>query len=300
MKKKSLGIVMLIIILILVLVGYWILQKGKENNSKEEENDKELVTLDVGSDLVTSNYQFLFANFYDSYFYTNKTVTVDNLSEEKKFELAFKRLTTEGITLVDADNMDDYYSVLTISRETMEKALKSALRKEIAYDTTKALGDFYVYTDLGVTESGEFLDNCLDVQCDYFRAFIYRFHFDESKDAFVGEVDYNSIDDPGLLAWKYSTLESATKKGSTLTIVEKVIFIQVSSEINVESDTFSYQVCADVDCENVIETVKNANKDNQYQNIGIDKYMDSANTVTYVFEENEDGTYHFVSSSITK
>lgn len=306
MEKKGKIILIGTMVLTIIIVfggGYLLYDKVLKKEDKIVENtntntntnidDEQSITLDVNSDLV-KNLPYL-----DVTMVSSKTVTSDTLPFSLKYELAFTALEKDGITLkCDLNTMKEYgYEgndlsecfafIYEIPEATLEKAIQKTLGKNVTVDKSGNMTEFNFktnlkYKDLQLEKGLEFFNE------EEFSSFIgSSLSYDKSRKVFVGTFETQG----GGYGPEYNYYDriSATKKEKQITVVEKRIYTGGS-----------YNVYADKGQTTLLFTLTEGDFDDMGGLINYKKYLENGTTITYIFEENEDGSYHFVSSERDK
>lgn len=309
-KNKTLLIVGIILVIILLGIGgYLLLAKDKkedkpvENTNTNSNTNVEVGQLDVKGDLVQGLMNSIKSD--DMEFYRNQELNFSNLSEKNKFSFAFKRLDGKGITV--SCNMDSFEGMDTseidmqdcwimdyeIEESIMNEAFQKAFGKDVTPTKTTNPIEFYLCTDLTFGNLTMQKDlNSDELFCGVASSTI---RYDANKKSYVGEFSTSGGGEAA--SGNISKLLSATQGENGITITEKVIFVDIYPE---EENPTEYVIYADMENKKKIGTIGvnefDISKDNS--NL-VDQYMDKAMTVIYTFAENEDGSYHFVSSKMT-
>lgn len=299
MKKRNRIVIVTIVFSFLVIVGGGylvydkVLQKKdkttvERDTNKNEEKEEQVVNLDINNDLVKDllgdlkPYPCL-----DTYFYIDghQNLKAEDIDFQRKYSLAVQRL--KNVKIVPdpeyanlPEELDDggEHWMFEVSEEEMEKALKSALGDTAVLEKKSFAGHDYQYTFV-LDSNGQ----------KKYGAMSLTYH--PAERTFT--VKMNDGGGCGL-GYDIVKVESASKKGKTITIVEKAMFLTEIGEV--ESAT-EFGVYKDLEHKKEIGRV-DIEEFNNNSSIA-DQYLENAMMITYTFSLNEDGSYHFVSSKIT-
>lgn len=318
-NKIMLAIIVGAVIVFAAVAFYLVFSKMNEDDKKEKvtntnSQEEQVVALDVDSELV--NQLMNYVSIKEYIFYDTKEVKSENLSISSQYEMAFFELDKEGVSLsCDLDKMsetnqnndvkveDCFIFEYEIPEENLEKAMKQVLGEKVALNKSEDSTFFHFstkwkYKDLSLQKG------LSDFQEEKFESFIgSTILYDEEKKAFIGSFETQGGgwgDDNSIL----SKVESASKEGKKVSIVEKVIFIDLHPSrpaVDGLEPLEEYSIYSDRKYTKEIGKVKVA--DFESENFSpkelLEKYLDKAMTIVYTFEENENGSYRFVSSKIT-
>ncbi len=277
MKIGKKGIVLLLVIGVLFF-SLWIHSNREISQKRKKENkeDNPSEAYRPTSPIIENLYAMLVS--WDNYFYIHDEVAVSTLEAEKKISLASSVLLDEEIQFHPEDG------TFQIEKEKLRDACQQVLGEDCQLDEKKVYSSFYFGTS-------EQISGIVD-----------QFFYDEDSKQYQGVFQKEESVLPSLQE-SYAKIVEVTAKNDQLILVEKVIFTDVferlAENIDVERDTFSYAIYADYHHTVLLDEIADANADNHYQDISIDSYLDRASTVTYIFQKNENGSYRFVSSSIS-
>lgn len=308
-------------IVFVAVTFYLVFSKINEDDKKENLNnsntqEEQPVSLATDSELVRTLFSYVAMN--TSLFYENKEVTLGKLSTSIQYEMAFLELEKDGITLsCDLDTMnkinqnndakaeDCFAFKYEIPEENLEKALKKVLgEKAVLNKTGKIDFDFktkWKYKDLSLQKG------LSSFQEENFASTLgSTIYYDQNKRVFVGK--YETQGGGYTPSGDFSKIESASKKGKVVTIVEKVFFVDLypnTPAVIGASQPTEYFIYSDFNHTKQIGTVSIEEFDDMYRTGTTEeiaafkeKYIKKATTIIYTFEENEDGSYHFVKSTI--
>ncbi len=309
-----------VLVFVAIAVSLVFMKINEDDNGETESNtnsqEEQTVALDINSDLVTTLMNYVKIHSYS--FVTKDKVTVESLSIAEQYEMAFKEIDNTNITLgcdlaamnevnqTSNSNVEDCFIFeYTIPEKNLESATKKVLGEStiLKKQTTELTFDFstkWHYEDLSLQKG------LSSFQKERFESFIgSSIYYDENSKSFIGK--YETEGGGTAFDGVYSKVESASKKGKTVTITEKVIFIDLypTNQTGYPEPT-EYIIYSDYNHIKQIGTVSVADYEEMLSNSdkGLDKLMDTysskAMTVIYTFEENSDGSYHFVSSEIKK
>lgn len=324
-KNKVLMGMIVAVVIVFAAVGTYLVFNKISTNEKEEQGsntngqEEQVVPVDVESELAKKLISYV--SISDSIFYKKEKVALADLDTASQYEMAFKEIEKEGITLGcdlttmneinqsnDAKEEDCFAFEYTIPEQNLEKALRSVLGEKATPSKSETPINFHFktkwkYKDLSLQKGlSPFKD-------ENFESFIGSdIFYDKNKKMFVGtyETQGGGWADDGI----YSKVESASKKGKVVTITEKIIFVglnPITPDVVGYPKPTEYIIYADSNYSKKIGKLNIDDYDNMLhgnssKSFGdlVNDYADKAMTVIYTFEENGDGSYHFVSSEIQK
>lgn len=317
-KNKVMLAVILGVVIVFAAVGTYLVFSKISTEEKEEEtsnsNAEQVVNLDANSELVTKLISYV--DIQTNKFYQNEKVLVNNLTMAEQYEMAFKEIDSTGITLgchleeMKQDSQTDIVSLencssfhYEIPEENLEKAMKQVLGNSAFPDKTSAILDFHFST------KWKFKDLSLQKDLSSFQEENFEspigstIYYDTFKKSYVGnyETQVVELEDNGII----SKIESASQEGKKVSIVTKVIFIDLhpTTPAVIGWELEEYNIYSDLEYRNQIGTIKiedydfflHSSSNKELESI-LEQYKENATTIVYTFEENEDGSYHFVSS----
>jgi len=288
-KKRNILLIVAIFLALLVVAGggYLVYNKilkkedktvTEKDTNRNDEKEEQAVALDTDSELVKnllSEVKLFFC--LEDYFYeeAHKDITLENMELERKYAYAIQRLKNVNILPITGKYNDDVeHWQFEVTESDMEKALQSALGKNAILEKK--------------TIKGEFIAASIDDKGNKKLGFISDIIYNDSKKTFTIEM-YEA--QGCMVGPKAIKVTSASKKGKVVTITEKAMFLDYSKTVDTE-----YAVYSDLEYTKEIGTVNISEFENNSD--VTNKYLEKAMTVTYTFEENEDGSYHFVSSKM--
>ncbi len=315
-KKRNLLLIVTIVLAIIVVIGggYLVYDKvlKKDNLEKNEnrngEKEEQAVALATDSELV--NTLFSYVNMNTHLFYENEEVTLEKLSSSLQYQMAWLELENKDITIscnMQETSMEDCYFFLY---EVPEASLERALKKVLGEKATLNKEDHFKFDFRTKWKDNNLFIPPLEDSI-YNENFVSFYNttsiYMVEDEAFIGE--YATHEGPYTPFGDFSKIESASKKGKTITIVEKAFFVDLhpktSTAIGTPKPT-EYIIYSDSKYTKPIGTVSIEEFDKLCRTgtskeieAFTEKYIKEAMTVTYTFEENGDGSYHFVSSRIT-
>lgn len=310
------GIVLVFVAVSISLVFLKINEEDKEIENNPNSQEEQAVALDINSEIVSNLMNYV--NISSDSFVVKNKITVNNLSVAEQYEMAFKEMDKEGITLgcdlttmneinqTSSSNIEDCFAFeYMIPEANLESAMKKVFGENVTFHkpTTELEFNFstkWKYKDL-LLQKGlvTFQENKFESVVDS------HIYYDVEDRVFIGkyETEGGGIADKGI----YSKVESASKKEKTITITEKVIFVDlypITPSVVGYAETKEYIIYSDYNHTKQIGTISVAdyetmlsNHDNAFDKL-IDTYKEKAMTIIYTFEENKDGSYHFISSEI--
>lgn len=265
MKKK-----LFFMVIGLLLVGFSILfiylYLIDDKHIQKKENDEEKIS--VNDNLILDLYNrakfsgsSLSYQFYDFYFHSENSVTLDNISNEAKLWMAYSGLTSNDIKVEKGKNIEIRY----FSLETLDEKIKEVFGKNIEY--TK--------------------DKFMPGNCDC----IYNYDKEEKRYSCI----VSACEGP-VLEYVDTYLEKAVKRDNKIEIYEKFVYfnLNVSDDINSVAPGMYKDVRAQTLITEIIDS------DSFFINYKIKKYLSKLSTVKYTFESDQNGRYHFISSEIIK
>lgn len=274
------------------------------------------------------NVSFGIRGMRNPIFFKNEKVTIDNFSNNDKFFFAARYLTssdftaiyeevdvtggsttttTETTTTTDEEGNTTTETDTDVTTEETTDTVMKIKEFSIANDTIQAAMEDFFGEDVTYNYEGE-IPFAANFTVSGYNAGLLR--YDSTSDSFLINFDRNSDLTAETVPIKpvYGELVSAIRmaKTSNIVIKEQVIFTQyvehktevAEGEEEVEP-TYDYKVCADYNCNNVLESKTGVSKSQYYNNpIELAAFKDKATTITYTFFKDSNNEFHFLSSEL--
>ncbi len=304
-NKVLMGIIVAVVIIFAAVGTYLVFSKISEDekvqrDSNSNSQEEQAISIDKSDTVVFSLMNFLEDRDYP--FYQAKKTTVSSLNIETKYTLAFKKLGTDITITCDRSTLDEGSGLescwsfhFEIKEEAVALAFANAFGQGVVPDKIEKEIEFPLSTDIKLkdlhVEKG--LEEAIENET-FSSVASATLKYDEEKKVYTGnfEIQGGGWSNNGI----FSTVESASKKKNRITITEKVIF--VDSNPKDVSEPTEYSIYSDYNHTTEIGKIKVSDYDKEGfdTNALVEQYSDNAMTVIYTFEENSDGSYHFVDS----
>lgn len=266
MKKRY--IILVLAIILLGITGC----SAKENDKNSENDNKEIKEESLALDDVQFRYIY---DTLSEYTYKNRRENgYKSFSDMELFEIAIKRLKESDLVFSHEESTIKHY---TISKTILINYLKDCFGENIDFDVNKIINSTYE-TTLNPEEAG----SGMEVES-----------YDEKKKQFT--VRFGGIGDslePELNIKKRSVI-SATKKGNTITVIEKAFYVEATRDYFTGDITLNIYNSPDKKIALVSEQSYDIMEGKRYS---VDDYNDTY-TITHRFKRGKNNLYYFVSST---
>lgn len=292
MKKQSKWLVGILAALVIALGSFIIYDKlvnkepgsdpkkeeqPEKNNKKNEESKEQAQEIVVSDPLVQQLYEMISFGTtdvnYNYYFLENKNLTASTVSDEQKHFYAFPYINGVESKGVNESGNGRY----RISAFEFDKAINKV------FGTTEGItrkGDYFVIDNHA--------DGTFDAPC-----ISYKYNFETNY------YDLSTGACGGIYAFGVEKrLIDAHRIGKQIEVREKFLFYQVVDNGTDQFYPATINLCPTKDCAKIIGTVHlSGYEDFENYKFNYDQYQDQMNIITYTFEKNDDGSYHYAKSS---
>lgn len=214
-------------------------------------------------------------------FHTEEEFTYDTLSTRTKYEMALKRVDPSSIKVKCSNDCTSI--TFSVSRESMEKGFRSAFGESVKIVEMDKLEMDAVIGPISEMNIESSIRNQFEEDFSFISKESFILEYDEETDSYSGTflVKKDYIYKP---KYPYSSILKVGIKDGKYVLVEKIVFV--------EEDGKYQTLYKDYRHTQKIGTVSISKSSR------MDKYIDKGSVIIYEFEENEDGTYHFVKSTM--
>lgn len=296
-------------------------------------NDNAVVDEDTPMALNNEMVTYLYGNVsYDVrgvrniIFFKNDKVEADDFSNNDKFFFAFRYITSQDFTAIYEEVEVGSTTTTTTTTETTKTdsngntstTTDSSTSSDEEKDTVMVVKEYSISNEVIAAAMEDFFGEGVSYNYDTEIPIGVNFtvngynagnlRYDSTSDSFLIKFNENSdlsVETSPIKPY-YGQLVSAIRKAETNHIIlkEKVIFTKVTvneAKTDDADTTYNYSICADYECNEVLETKTGVTKSQYYNDpIEIDDYEDKATTITYTFFKDSVNEYHFLSSEKDK
>lgn len=279
-RRKRSGLKFIFVIVLSLAAGvsvYFVSNTmfGKKTNSSVVIKEKELDITDEG---ILSLYQSVtygaLGNRYDKYL-KEQQVLLQNFSNYEKFYYALQYLSLDDFVDTKEVDASNGLSIYSLSSDKVKSYMRRYFGNKITYSMDSSISLSVPFQING--------NNTGVLSYDKSRA-SYVITFSDNLPNFSGFSNYNS-----------KLVRAVQKADGSIVLTEKIIYPSIQQE---GVDLYSCFIYRDYYHTMLIEKKEGLTTAQLENEISVEQYLDSANTITYTFHKNTDGNYYFYSSKI--